>query len=63
MCSLKKFVALLIITLCVGLAISDAKDDITPLGFDNPRTTVVIYNDLGGPVSLQYHCKSRDDDF
>ncbi|EOA32861.1 hypothetical protein CARUB_v10016178mg [Capsella rubella] len=33
-----------------------------PSGFDNPRTTVMIHNDLEGPLPLRYHCKSRDDD-
>ncbi|KAJ4886762.1 Plant self-incompatibility S1 protein [Raphanus sativus] len=42
---------------------SHAQDDFSLTGFDNPRTTVVIINDLADPpLPLRYHCKSRDDD-
>ncbi|KAL9291677.1 putative plant self-incompatibility S1 [Arabidopsis thaliana] len=63
--SLVELVAFLV-TMCVSVTKSQGqKDSIPPTptsGFDNPRTTVVIYNDLGGHLPLRYHCKSKNDD-
>lgn len=60
--SLVELMAILIMTMCVNVIRSGAQNAIAPSGFDNPKTTVVIYNDLGGLLPLQYHCKSKDDD-
>ncbi|ESQ48239.1 hypothetical protein EUTSA_v10022389mg [Eutrema salsugineum] len=46
----------------INAAMSRNQNDVTPSGFDNPKTTVTIYNDLGSDLPLQYHCKSNDDD-
>ncbi|ESQ48237.1 hypothetical protein EUTSA_v10022192mg [Eutrema salsugineum] len=48
--------------MCVSVRMSGAENEIAPSGFDNPKTTVVIDNDLGGSLPLRYHCKSKDDD-
>ncbi|XP_010465726.1 PREDICTED: uncharacterized protein LOC104746040 [Camelina sativa] len=64
--SLLELAALLIITtMCVNVVlICDAQNARIPTtGFDNPRTTVFIHNDLGGSLLLWYHCKSKSDDF
>ncbi|CAH8366722.1 unnamed protein product [Eruca vesicaria subsp. sativa] len=53
---------LLIMSTCTYVAMSHAQDDFSLTGFDNPRTTVVIINDLGGSMPLRYHCNSKDDD-
>ncbi|CAL9221145.1 unnamed protein product [Arabidopsis halleri] len=62
--SLVQLMAFLVMTMCISVTISRAQNDIiTPSsGFYNPRTTVVIYNDLGGHLPLRYHCKSKQDD-
>ncbi|VVB03191.1 unnamed protein product [Arabis nemorensis] len=49
--SLKQFIVIFIMTMLVSATMSRAR-----------RTTVVMYNDLGGGLSLRYHCKSKDDD-
>lgn len=56
-------IGLLIMSMRICVAMSHAQDDFSLTGFDNPRTTVVIINDLADPpLPLRYHCKSRDDD-
>lgn len=49
--SLKQLIVLFIMTMFISATMSRAQ-----------RTTVVIHNDLGGGLSLRYHCKSGDDD-
>ncbi|CDY34984.1 BnaA01g27500D [Brassica napus] len=60
--SLVVLICLLIMSMCICVALSHAQDDFSLTGFDNPRTTVVIINDIAGYLPLRYHCKSKDDD-
>ncbi|CAF2078312.1 hypothetical protein Bca4012_090522 [Brassica carinata] len=60
--SLVVVIGLFIMSMCICVALSHAQDDFSLTGFDNPRTTVVIINDLEGSLPLRYHCKSKDDD-
>ncbi|KAJ4870478.1 Plant self-incompatibility protein S1 family [Raphanus sativus] len=60
--SLVVLIGLLIMPMCICMTMSHAPNAIAPNGFDNPQTTVVIINDLGGSLPLRYHCKSKDDD-
>lgn len=48
--SLKQLIVLFVMTMFISATMSHAK------------TTVVINNDLGGGLALQYHCKSGDND-
>ena len=50
--SLVVLIGLLIMSMCICVALSHAQDDFSLTGFDNPRTTVVIINDLGGSLPL-----------
>ncbi|ESQ48224.1 hypothetical protein EUTSA_v10022076mg [Eutrema salsugineum] len=52
MISLKQLIVLFIMTMFTSATISRAQT----------TTTVVMYNDLGGGLPLQYHCKSGDND-
>ncbi|KAJ0238445.1 S-protein [Hirschfeldia incana] len=53
---------LLVMSMCICVAMSHVQDDFSLTGFDNPRTTVKIINDLGGTLPLRYQCRSKDDD-
>ncbi|XP_056853953.1 S-protein homolog 2-like [Raphanus sativus] len=41
-----------------GSSLSSTKDEFIPM----EKITVEIINDIGGTVTLHYHCKSKDDD-